>query len=284
MDTGDLNDELPLLQVDIEAILRTKFPRGYKFIPKFIVKALYRFFQLETINGVLLEFRNLRGGVFVSKVLERMNIQLNIHGIEKLPKTGGVIVVANHPMGGLDAMCLLKALNDQRDDLKVIANEIVTFIPQLQQQFAGVNKLGRSTKEALKNVDKLYESGGVIEVFPAGLCSRKINGKIVDLEWQKSFITKAIQYKLTILPVFIDGCNSNQFYTLAKIRRFFNIKFNVEMMLLPKELSKQINRSVNLHFGKPIPYTRFNKTNAWQQAQELKEFVYTIAEHPNASF
>ena len=284
MGTADVNNELPLLQVDIEAILKSKFPRAFKFIPGFIVKGLYNFFQLETINGVLLEYRNIRGGNFVSKVLEKMNIQLNVHGIEKLPMSGGVIVVANHPMGGLDAMCLLKVLNDQRNDLKVIANEIVTFIPQLQEQFAGVNKLARSSKEALKNIDLMYQSGGVIEVFPAGLCSRKINGKVVDLEWQKSFISKAIQYNLTVVPVFIDGSNSNQFYNLAKFRRFFKIKFNLEMMLLPKELSKQVNRSVHLHFGNPIPPTRFHKAKAWEQAQELKNYVYTLADNPNTVF
>ncbi len=281
---GERNQELPLLQVDIHAILKHKFPKFHQYIPALIPKLLYKFFHLKTINEVLKEYRNFRGGQFVEKVLQHMNISLNVHDIDRLPKTGGVIVVANHPMGGLDAMCLLKAISDVRSDLKVIANEIVTFIPQLSEQCTGVNKLGKTSKEALKNVDKLYEHAGVIEVFPAGLCSRKINGKIVDLEWQKSFITKAIQYELTVVPVYIDGSNSNQFYSLAKIRRFFNIKFNLEMMLLPNELYKQMNLSVNLHFGKPIPYTRFSKQKAWQQAQDLKDFVYTLGDNPNQTF
>ncbi|MFN5889570.1 MAG: 1-acyl-sn-glycerol-3-phosphate acyltransferase [Bacteroidota bacterium] len=281
---GKNENELPLLQVDIEAVLKHKFPKNHKFIPRFIVKWLYDFFHLDIINSVLLIYRNIRGGKFVEKVLQHMNITLNVHGLENLPTTGGVIVVANHPMGGLDAMCLLKAISDVRDDLKVIANEIVTHIPQIQEQCTGVNKLGKTNKEALKNVDKLYEAGGVIEVFPAGLCSRKVDGKIIDLEWQKSFITKALQYQLVILPVYIDGSNSNKFYTLAKIRRFFKIKFNLEMMLLPSELYKQMNMSVNLYFGKPIPHTRFSKNKAWAQAQELKEFVYTLAEDRNQIF
>ncbi len=281
---GSKDIELPLLQVDIEAILKHKFPKNYKYIPGFVVRWLHKFFHLDIINGVLLNYRNIRGGKFVEKVLEHMNITLHVHGLENLPSTGPVIVVANHPMGGLDAMCLLKTLMDVRSDVKVIANEIVTHIPQIQEQCSGVNKLGRSSKEALKNIDKLYESAGVIEVLPAGLCSRKINGKIVDLEWQKSFITKAIQYQMQIVPVFIDGSNSNTFYNLAKIRRFFNIKFNLEMMLLPSELYKQMNTNVNLYFGKPIPYTRFSKHMAWEQAQELKDFVYTLSDDRNRSF
>ncbi len=281
---GKKEIELPLLQVDIEAILKHKFPKNHKFIPKFVIKWLHDFFHLDTINGILLNYRNIKGGKFVEKVLEHMNINLHVHGIENLPLEGPVIVVANHPMGGLDAMCLLKSLTDVRSDVKVIANEIVTHIPQIQEHLSGVNKLGKSSKEALKNIDKLYESAGVIEVLPAGLCSRKINGKIVDLEWQKSFISKAIQYKMQIVPVYIDGSNSNAFYNLAKIRRLFNIKFNLEMMLLPSELYKQMNMSVNLYFGKPIPYTRFSKNLAWEQAQELKNFVYTLAKDSNETF
>ncbi len=281
---GKKDIELPLLQIDIKAILKHKFPNKYKYIPNFIVKWLHKFFHLDIINSVLFNYRNIKGGEFVEKVLEHMNITLNIHGIENLPAVGPVIVVANHPMGGLDAMCLLKSLTDVRSDVKVIANEIVTHIPQIQEQLSGVNKLGKSSKEALKNIDKLYESAGVIEVLPAGLCSRKINGKIVDLEWQKSFISKAIQYKMQIVPVFIDGSNSSTFYNLAKIRRFFKIKFNLEMMLLPSELYKQMNMSVNLYFGKPIPYTRFSKNLAWEQAQELKDFVYTLSTDRNKTF
>jgi putative hemolysin len=281
---GKKDIELPLLQIDIKAILKHKFPNKYKYIPNFIVKWLHKFFHLDIINSVLFNYRNIKGGEFVEKVLEHMNITLNIHGIENLPAAGPVIVVANHPMGGLDAMCLLKSLTDVRSDVKVIANEIVTHIPQIQEQLSGVNKLGKSSKEALKNIDKLYESAGVIEVLPAGLCSRKINGKIVDLEWQKSFISKAIQYKMQIVPVFIDGSNSSTFYNLAKIRRFFKIKFNLEMMLLPSELYKQMNMSVNLYFGKPIPYTRFSKNLAWEQAQELKDFVYTLSTDRNKTF
>jgi putative hemolysin len=281
---GKKDIELPLLQIDIKAILKHKFPNKYKYIPNFIVKWLHKFFHLDIINSVLFNYRNIKGGEFVEKVLEHMNITLNIHGIENLPAVGPVIVVANHPMGGLDAMCLLKSLTDVRSDVKVIANEIVTHIPQIQEQLSGVNKLGKSSKEALKNIDKLYESAGVIEVLPAGLCSRKINGKIVDLEWQKSFISKAIQYKMQIVPVFIDGSNSSTFYNLAKIRRFFKIKFNLEMMLLPSELYKQMNMSVNLYFGKPIPYTRFSKNLAWEQAQELKDFVYTLSTDRSKTF
>jgi putative hemolysin len=152
-------------------------------------------------------------------------------------------------------------------------------IPQLKPVFAPVNKHGSHAREAARLLSEAYDSDAQILIFPSGLASRKIKGKIVDLEWKKHFITKSIQYKRDIIPVFISGRNSNRFYRLAKIRKFLRLKWNLEMFFLADETMKHRNSDIHLFFGKPIPYSTFNNSKTHKEwASWVKEKVYQLPE------
>src|SRR5690606_29910040 len=102
-------------------------------------------------------------------------------------------------------------------------------------------------------------------------------GKVVDLEWKKHFVTKAIQYKRDVIPVFVSGRNTNRFYRLANLRKFFRIKWNFEMFFLPDETMRHRNTDVHIYFGKPIPHSSFVKTKTHQQwAEWVKDTVYQL--------
>jgi putative hemolysin len=125
---------------------------------------------------------------------------------------------------------------------------------------------------------QLYESENHLVTFPAGMCSRKVKGKIVDLEWKKNFITKAVQYKRDVVPVYFEGRNSNFFYALANVRKFLKIKFNIEMMYLPDEMFKQRGKHFTLKIGKPIPWQTFDKTKSQAEwAEWVKQVVYKMS-------
>ena len=106
----------------------------------------------------------------------------------------------------------------------------------------------------------------------------------MDLEWQKSFLAKAIQYNYSIVPVFIDGENSRRFYRIANWRKFLKIKFNIEMMTLADELFLKRGQTITLTFGHAIEASLFDKRNTLQEAQYIKDFVYHLKEDPNATF
>ena len=114
-------------------------------------------------------------------------------------------------------------------------------------------------------------------IFPAGLVSRKQKGVIRDLEWKKTFITKAIKHQRDIIPVHISGRNSNFFYNLANIRKFLRLKSNIEMLYLPSELYKHRGNKFTVTIGEPIPYTSLDssKTHA-EWAERIKEVVYSL--------
>jgi putative hemolysin len=156
-------------------------------------------------------------------------------------------------------------------------------IPNLNPLFVPVNKHGGHSRDVAKILDETYRSDKQIMIFPAGLASRKIKGKIVDLEWKKHFISKAIRYKRDIIPVYIAGRNSNRFYRLANLRKFFKIKWNLEMFFLPDETMKHRNTDVHIYFGKPLSYEIFNNSKSHKEwAEFVKELVYRLPDTKEA--
>ncbi|MGM9841312.1 MAG: glycerol acyltransferase, partial [Candidatus Limisoma sp.] len=117
-------------------------------------------------------------------------------------------------------------------------------------------------------------------MFPAGLCSRMgEGGRIADLEWQKSFISKSREYHRDIIPVYFGGLNSKFFYKFAKLRRRMGIKLNIEMVRLPAELVRGAGGTFNVVFGEPISYATFDNSKTPQEwAQEVKRTVYGLAD------
>jgi putative hemolysin len=200
--------------------------------------------------------------------------------MENIPQSGGVVFASNHPLGGFDAMVILDSISRVRTDVKFIVNDILLNLKNLKPLFVGVNKHGKNSVKMLEDIDTAYGSDQAIFIYPAGLVSRKQDsGKIEDLEWKKSFITKAKKHQRMVVPLFVDGRNSNRFYNLARWRSKLGIKVNVEMFFLVDEMFRQRNKTITVIFGKPIPYTAFdNSKSDVQWALAVKKIVYDLAE------
>ena len=205
------------------------------------------------------------------------NIKEHLHGFDNIPDSGKYIFASNHPLGGFDALLLMKNVDKKLGAFKFLANDILLNIPQLSPVFVPVNKHGAHARDAARALSGVYDSDNQVLIFPSGLASRKIKGKIVDLEWKKHFITKAIQHQRDVIPVFISGRNSNRFYRTANFRKFFRIKWNLEMFFLPDETYKHQNMDVHLYFGNPIPYSTFDNSKTHQEwADWVKQHVYLL--------
>ena len=272
------------LQVSVREVIASKNANLLRWIPEFLLRWFERFVHQEELNHVLKTYHGLDGREFALKAIEEMGCTVNTVHPERIPRDGAVVFVANHPMAGLDALSLFSEVGKIRQDLHIIANDVLAVIPQFQGYFIPVNKLGKSAKESMLRVDQAYAKRAAMIVFPSGMCSRKINGRIVDLDWQKSFLTKAIQYNYTIVPVHVDGANSPRFYRLANWRKFLRIKFNIEMMTLADELFLQKGKTLTLTFGLPINADIFDKKRTFEGAQQMKDFVYQLQSNPDAHF
>jgi 1-acyl-sn-glycerol-3-phosphate acyltransferase len=263
--------------INIREIFQDKNPGLAKFMPGFVFSYIHRLLHIDFINDFILRNGHLTGIDFVDQGVAEFNVKEHVYGYENIPESGRFIFASNHPLGGFDSLLLMKYVNKKLGKLKFLSNDVLMGIPSLSYMFIPVNKHGNNSREVALALENAYSSDEQIVIFPSGLASRKIKGKITDLEWKKHFITKAITYKRDVIPVFIGGRNTDRFYRLANIRKFLRLKWNIEMFLLPDELMRHKNTDIPVYFGKPIPYQAFDRSKSHHEwACWVKEQVYKI--------
>jgi len=264
----------------IRDVIARKNPKLLKWMPGFLLRYIERIVHEDDINAVMHNIGHLQGLEFVDALInQELKIDVELKGAENIPLSGGAIFASNHPLGGLDGIAFMHALGKYRSDIRFLVNDILMNIKNLGSLFIPINKHGSQARDAMKAIDETYASDQAMLVFPAGLVSRKRkNGIIKDLEWKKSFISKAKKYKKDIIPVYIEGRNSDFFYNLARFRKNIGIGANIEMFYLADEMFAQKGKKVTIVIGKPIPYTYFDKTKTEQEwAEKVKEIVYAMA-------
>ncbi|MCB9260776.1 MAG: 1-acyl-sn-glycerol-3-phosphate acyltransferase [Flavobacteriales bacterium] len=262
---------------DVERVIAEKNPKLLKRLPGFVLSYLKKILHQDEINAIVRENASLKNEAFCREIIQRFNLKLLVSGLENVPPTGGLIMVGNHPLGGMDALTMVDALSHHRTDIKFIVNDILLNLKNLEDLFVGVNKHGGNAASSLQQVDDVFSGDKMVFIFPAGLVSRKIHGKVEDLHWKKTFITRAKKYEKSVIPVFIDGKLSNFFYGLARFRQFLGIKANIEMLFLINELFKQKNQTIRITFGKPLPHTTFDGSKTDQNwADWVKKEVYKL--------
>jgi putative hemolysin len=264
--------------IDVKEALRRKAPAMARKIPAFVVNRLSRMVHQDELNDVLERYHDLEGVAFMQALIKEFDVTLLLNGKEHLPAEGRFIFAANHPLGGLDGICLAAVLGEHYDSkIYYLVNDLLMLIPNLQSIFIPVNKHGAQSKEAFLLLEAAFRSDHQILTFPAGLCSRKQKGTVCDLGWKKSFIQKAVEYHRDIVPVFFEGHNSGFFYRLANIRKRLRIKMNIEMLYLPDEMYKSKHQTYRIHIGEPVPWQTFDrKKKPVEWAEWIKEKVYAL--------
>jgi len=264
-------------KINIKELFMEKNPGFAKMIPGFIYRFISNVLHLKEINEIIEKYGQKRGMEFVKNVIDYFNVSQKTIGLENIPKEGRFIFASNHPIGGFDALLLMDNVYKKKGDLRFIVNDVLMKIPQLKDLFLPINKYGNNSKTNVQFLEKQYQSDLQILIFPSGLASRKIKGKVMDTPWKPHFIKKAIRYQRDIIPVHISGKNSNLFYSLAHLRKFFNLKSNIESFLLPNESFRQRNKGLTLSFGKPIPYKTFTKEKSLKEwAKKVRDFSYNL--------
>ena len=247
-------------------------------MPRFIINFIKRKIHEDDINASINKHKHLFGYDFVIGSLEEFGAKTEVIGEGNIPSEGGVIMVANHPLGGLDGLAFIKVVGQYRKDIKFFVNDILMEFKNYAPIFVPVNKTGKNSSAYSKKFEEVYASTDCLLLFPAGLVSRRQKGKIIkDLTWKKSFITKAVQYKKNVIPVFIAGENSNFFYNLAYWRKKIGIKANIEMFFLMDEMYKQRGKTIIFTFGDPISWETFTNDKTVEYWTEMvKEHVYAL--------
>ena len=272
-----MREEKKIPQIDLEKIIGEKNPRLLKLLPGVVLRYIKKIIHQQDVNGFLNQHHQEYGLDFVRAIIKEFGVHVRSEGLENIPKEGGCILASNHPLGGLDAIALMNELSKVRTDMKFLVNDILMNLENLHPVFVPINKHGKNAVENIQRIGDTYASDGCTLIYPAGLVSRKQSGIVKDLTWHKSFITQAVKHTRNIVPVYVDAANSKFFYNLAFWRKKLGIKANIEMFFLVDEMYKQKNKSINIIFGKAIPFTTFTKEHPdryW--AETVKESVYRL--------
>jgi putative hemolysin len=211
------------------------------------------------------------------------NLEINISGsdnlAEKTPNQGSLIVVANHPFGCVEGVALAQKLKQVRPDVKVLANNALSMFTEISEYFIFINPLSSSNPEnakAIRQCKQHLNSGGVLLIFPAGKVSyfRPEKQRICDDVWNRLPANLAKSTKSPVLPIFIEGHNSQLFINLGRIY------YRFKLIMLFREMLKHKGKPINLHLGHVLPNKLLAK---FEHVSHLNEYlrVQTYLLDPN---
>jgi len=263
--------------IDIKRVLAGSGSKRLSSLPDFITGIIARIICQDEMNRIMNKYKDKIGKEFLPAVIDELQVNIEVTGIENLPENGRCFFVANHPFGILDGLILTRIITRKYGSVKAIANEAFLYVPQLRPFIAAVNVFDGSSRDYLQALEEVYQQDVPISHFPSGEVSRRYHGKFQDCDWQKSFITKSISSRRDVVPIRFEGRNSNLFFFIYIFRNFFGIKANIELILLPSELFRKKGRTVRVIVGKPIPWQTFDKTHShFEWAQRVKGVVYAL--------
>ncbi|WP_297483994.1 lysophospholipid acyltransferase family protein [Sulfurimonas sp.] len=239
--------------LDVEKMIQEKYPklRNNKIIKSAISKFSDSVIHQDEINKFLKRNKHLAPLEFVEHVLDEMqfNYLVSDKYLENIPTEGRVVIIANHPLGALDALALIKLISSVRKDVKIIANDFLNTLTPLRPILLDINNFkNKQSKESINNIYDALNSEEVVIIFPSGEVSRATPTGIKDKKWHKGFLKFAKRSNSPILPVFIGGKNSKIFYSVSALNK------KLSMLLLSNEMFKQKNKSIEIIVGELIPY------------------------------
>jgi putative hemolysin len=229
------------------------------------------------------QYPHLRGLEFVEQVLDYFNFRYAVRDneIERIPPTGRIVIIANHPIGSLDSLALLKLVSDIRPDAKVLANRLLMAAEPLHSLLLPVNNMQGDTERSwLNRIQQHLNAEGALILFPAGEVSRLQPNGIRDGKWHSGFLRFATHAKAPILPVYIDGRNSALFYGASVLYK------PLSTMLLIQEMFGQQRKHIEIRIGEQIPYSSFAGLDIAlrDKVKLFKRHLYRLAKDKPALF
>lgn len=239
--------------IDIQKEIEKKFPKikeKENFLKKSLFKIAKKIVHEDSINQFLSQNSHLKGFEFVDAVLDYFDFDYTAssNDFQNIPTSGKVVIIANHPLGGLDALCLLRLISQVRKDVKIVANDFLAGFEALNSLLIPIDNYKiRQSKNDIKKIYEALNNEEAVIIFPAGEVSRATTKGIKDPVWNKGFLNFAQNTNSPILPIFLDAKNSKTFYTISVINKTFST------LLLSHEMFKKKSKRINIKIGQIIP-------------------------------
>lgn len=263
--------------LDMEEVLG---PKAYAKLPKIAIWFLKKRLHYREMNDCISNAEHYCGVGFFDEALKYVDITYKTRGTENIDPSKKYVFACNHPLGGPEALIIGSYFRQiYGDGFKAPSNKLLYNLKPLRQFFVPVNVGGKGqARDITEKISQMFESDSQVLVFPAGLCARTFKGKITEMPWKKMFITQARKYERDVVPVHISGHNSKWYFFLSWLSRILKLKMNLGMIFLVDELFMQRGNEFVITFGKPIPYTQFDKSKTdVQWAEHVKNIVKQLS-------
>lgn len=262
----------------VEQVLSDHYPavQNSPVLGKAVRPVLRRLLREDDFTAFAARYPHIKGMDFVEQALEHFCFSYTVSQRERenIPPCGRVVIIANHPIGSLDGLALLKLIHEVRSDVRIVANSLLSQIRPLGPCLLPVNNMGgtSSTKEQLGLISAALLHEEAVIVFPAGEVSRFSLSGIKDGKWRKGFLKIAEKAKAPILPVHVDGRNSVSFYAASALWK------PLSTALLVQEMFRQQKRRLKFTVGEIIPYSvcRSLPFAAEKKVKLIRKHLYRI--------
>ena len=265
--------------LNVEHTIETRYPdffQRHRRVAHTLSRFLGFLFYESRFQRFAQDYPHLAGFDFVEQVLRSFdfNIRLTESERARIPSSGRVVIVANHPIGSLDGLALLHLVRGVRPDVKVVANELLTSIEPLHSVLLPVTNMGHrgSSRNNLRAIRRHLEAERALIIFPAGEVSRLAPSGVRDGDWQSGFIKLARATQSPVLPVHVAGRNSLFFYSLSMLAR------PLATLWLVREMFKQSHNTVDARIGRPITHEIYSASGfaPVQLARMFRKHVYRL--------
>lgn len=272
--------------IDIEATVSDKFPafrQQSSLLQKSTLGVLRKITHEDDINRFLDQHGDCSSFEFIDRIFDHFDFSYSAsaRGRANIPDRGRVILIANHPIGSLDGLALLRLVSEVRRDVKIVANDMLMNFEALQPLLLPLDNMGGgSTRRSYKSIMSALESDEAVIIFPAGEVSRASPKGIRDGQWRSGFMHFARKTKSPVLPVYVDAKNSLFFYGASMLFK------PLATALLAHEMFNKQSMEINFRIGEAIPVSELNNQSIADRAliKRLKKHLYKLGTNRHKTF
>lgn len=271
--------------LSIEQTLTKRLPwlAQHPKIRRPVADMLGRLADEDGFNRVLDKVGAAEGFDFVERVLDLLGTSYYVSPRERenIPVDGGLLVVANHPLGMQDALAMLQLIGSVRSDVRILGNDWLAVVPQLKKLLLPVDVFGKGSASRLRGIYRALDEGQALIVFPAGEVSRVRADGVRDGHWSDGFARLAMRKKVPVLPIHVAARNSAMFYGLSMLAK------PLSTAMLPREAVTVGSRRIGFSIGALVAADELAQRSGGspeQAAKLMRRHVYRVGRHRGLIF
>lgn len=269
----------------VDALIEERCPKlcASKSWP-LIRPALYRLLGYGKARKMADEVAKLNGTQSFDRLSSKLGVSISHQGLERLPRTGRVIVAANHPTGLADGIAVWDLVKQVRDDVVFFANaDAVRVNPRFEDviipvEWVAEKRSPSKTRATLKRAAAAFAEEKCVVIFPSGRLAQKLDGQLREKDWFSTVVGLARKRKAPIVPLHVSAENSWLYYLFCRLSP------ELRDITLFNELLNKSGAPFDMTVGPIIPHEKLEGDMLAVTEQLKKHVAYRLAKEPDAEF